>query len=99
MEQVLGGELLMLDLTKYFEVGFNTLMKFGGGPVPYSYCAGFFCQGPESMTSDGLVCYINLEGEPEKRREKYLSPCSKTPQKAIDQAYQLFCEASVNGMV
>ncbi len=62
----------------------------GGGPCPTEYIAGYFCQGPESLPLDGLTCYINVHGKPEKIREQHLSPRCKTKDEAVKKSYELY---------
>ena len=50
------------------------IMRFGGGGSPHGYAVGYFCQGPESMGDDGLICSKDVDGESLEIRERYLSP-------------------------
>lgn len=86
-----------VNLEKYDEAGFDTLMKCGDETDP-SWICGFRCQGPESKTGDGLVCYLNLNGARENIRNGFLSLPAKTAQEAIDSSYELW-QASLSKLV
>ena len=79
----------LINLEKYNEAGFDTLVKRGYEADP-SWICGFWCQGPESKTGDGLVCYLNLSGARESIRNGFLSLPAKTVQEAIDSSYELW---------
>lgn len=76
-------------LNEYKEAGFDCLFCFDGTQrTPDKWCCGFFCQGKESSLNDGLICYIPLQGKPQKIREKYLSKLFDTPNEAIMDSYK-----------
>ena len=50
------------------------IVRFGGGGLSHVYAIGYFCQGPESSGTDGLICSKDVDGEPLEIREVYLSP-------------------------
>lgn len=80
---------MKINLDKYIKAEFDTLWALWE-KKDNSWVVGFFCQGKESLLNDGLICYLPLQGKPEKIRERYLSPVCKTPQEAIDEAYKLY---------
>jgi len=79
----------LINLEKYSEAAFDTLQKRGDETDP-SWVCGFWCQGPESKTGDGLTCYLNLSGARESIRNGFHSLPAKTAQEAIDSSYELW---------
>lgn len=56
---------------------------FCGSPWKKCYAFGYWCSGPKSIGDDGLLCYVDVQGLPERVREKYLSRIHANPPVAI----------------
>ncbi len=54
-----------IDLSEYIQAKFDTIFKFDNGWV-----AGFFCQGVESLSNDGLICYLPVQNKSYIERNK-----------------------------